>query len=401
VTGVEDKLQDGVRNSLETLRNANIKLVMLTGDQQQTAICIGISCGLIEKNQPIFAFQGGSQREILRQLDSYGVKAASTALVIDGATLQVCLDQFESQFVECLCAAPAVICCRCSPQQKADIVKLVKRYSGGATVAAIGDGGNDTNMITQADVGLGIVGKEGMQASLAADYSLTQFSHCCRLILWHGRNSYQRSARLSQFVIHRGIIISIVQAVFSALFFYATIPIFSGWLVVGYATAYTMLPVFALVLDEDVDSEKVFLYPELYKELQRGRPLSFKTFSLWLFQSIYQGGCIMMLAIVLFESNFLHIVSIAFTSLIACELLNVALEVHRWHRLMVAAQLASVAIYLVSLIALKSYFDISFILTFSFFWKVTVITLIASMPPAAAKWIQVKCNPQAHTKVNE
>jgi phospholipid-translocating ATPase len=126
-------------------------------------------------------------------------------------------------------------------------------------------------MILQADVGLGIVGKEGMQASLAADYSLSQFSHACRLILWHGRNSYQRSARLSQFVIHRGIIISIVQAVFSALFFYATIPIFSGWLVVGYATAYTMLPVFALVLDEDVDCEKVFLYPELYKELQKGK----------------------------------------------------------------------------------------------------------------------------------
>jgi len=52
-------------------------------------------------------------------------------------------------------------------------------------------------MIQEADVGLGIVGKEGMQASLAADFSLKQFSHLKDLILWHGRMSYQRSAKLS------------------------------------------------------------------------------------------------------------------------------------------------------------------------------------------------------------
>jgi phospholipid-translocating ATPase len=59
-------------------------------------------------------------------------------------------------------------------------------------------------------LGVGIVGKEGKQASLAADFSVTQFSSLTKLLLWHGRNSYRRSAKLAQFVIHRGLIISIM-----------------------------------------------------------------------------------------------------------------------------------------------------------------------------------------------
>lgn len=65
------------------------------------------------------------------------------------------------------------------------------------------------------------MGKEGKQASLAADFSINQFSYLTKLLLWHGRNSYKRSAKLSQFVIHRGLIISVIQAVFSSIFFFA------------------------------------------------------------------------------------------------------------------------------------------------------------------------------------
>ena len=83
-----------------------------------------------------------------------------------------------------------------------------------------------------AHVGLGIVGKEGKHASLAADFSLTQFAHCRSLILWHGRNAYLRSATLSQFIFHRGLIISFIQAVFSAMFYFASVPIYTGWLMV-------------------------------------------------------------------------------------------------------------------------------------------------------------------------
>lgn len=137
-------------------------------------------------------------------------------------------------------------------------------------------------------LGVGIVGKEGKQASLAADFSITQFSHLTKLLckymflnsrryidllflflVWHGRNSYKRSAKLSQFVIHRGLIISVMQAVFSALFYFAPIALYQGMLIVGYATLYTNAPVFSLVLDQDVSEEIAMMYPELYKDLTK------------------------------------------------------------------------------------------------------------------------------------
>lgn len=82
--------------------------------------------------------------------------------------------------------------------------------------------------------GIGIAGREGRQASLAADFSIPQFSHLARLIMVHGRNSYKRSASLSQFVIHRGLIISTMQAIFSAVFYFSSVPLYQGFLMVGW-----------------------------------------------------------------------------------------------------------------------------------------------------------------------
>jgi phospholipid-translocating ATPase len=130
---------------------------------------------------------------------------------------------------------PVVICCRCSPTQKAEMTLAIKDFTK-KRIATIGDGGNDVSMIQAADIGIGIVGKEGQQASLAADVSVLQFKYLSSLLLWHGRNSYKRSAKIGQFVIHRGLIISIMQAVFSALFYFAPIAIYQGPIMVGYAT---------------------------------------------------------------------------------------------------------------------------------------------------------------------
>ena len=207
---------------------------------------------------------------------------ANTILVIDGQSLTICLDNPDTEelFFTTATLAPAVCVCRCSPTQKAIIVAKIKAYTG-FRCASVGDGGNDVAMIQEADVGIGIVGKEGMQASLASDFSITQFSHLRKLILWHGRLSYKRSATLSQFVIHRGLIISVIQAVFSIVFYFVAIPIYNGYLMLGYATLYTSLPVFSLVFDEDADVGSILRFPPLYKTLQKGRALSFKTFLIW------------------------------------------------------------------------------------------------------------------------
>jgi len=200
-------------------------------------------------------------------------------------------------------------------------------------------------------------------------------------------------------VIHRGLIISFIQAVFSALFYFAAIAIYNGWLLVGYATVYTMAPVFSLVLDEDVTEEIAFQFPELYGELQKGRALSKKTFFSWVMKSVYQGGVIMVLSIILFEGSMLNIVAITFTTLVLTELLNVAFEIHTWHWLMIVSEIVTLFIYFLSMVVLKSYFDLGFILSWDFVWKIIVVTVVACSPVYFSKFIRRKLNPPTYSKL--
>ncbi|CAO0801356.1 unnamed protein product [Mucor circinelloides] len=398
LTGVEDKLQEGVKNTLEQMRNAGLKVWMLTGDKIETATCIAISSKLVSRNQGIHTISKiKTAMEAWDEIDNLRTKT-DNCLVIDGESLQLCLDNYVDEFIDMVTLLPVVVCCRCSPTQKADITRLIKEYTN-KRVLCIGDGGNDVSMIQAADVGVGIVGKEGKQASLAADFSITQFSYLTKLLLWHGRNSYKRSAKLSQFVIHRGLIISVMQAVFSALFYFAPIALYQGMLIVGYATVYTNAPVFSLVLDQDVSEEIAMMYPELYKDLTKGRSLSYRTFFTWLLISVYQGGAIMILSIILFEDEFIHIVAISFTALIFNELLMVALEINTWHRFMILAELITVLIYFGSMWLLPTYFDMTFILTGRFVWKVAVITAVSSCPLYFVKMIKRRIAPPSYTKL--
>ncbi|XP_053520144.1 probable phospholipid-transporting ATPase IIB isoform X10 [Artibeus jamaicensis] len=268
LTGVEDRLQADVRPTLELLRNAGIKIWMLTGDKLETATCIAKSSHLVSRMQDIHVFRPVASRgDAHLELNAFRRKH-DCALVISGDSLEVCLRYYEHELVELACQCPAVVCCRCSPTQKARIVKLLQQHTRRRT-CAIGDGGNDVSMIQAADCGVGIEGKEGKAASLAADFSITQFRHVGRLLMVHGRSSYKRSAALGQFVMHRGLIISTMQAVFSSVCYFASVPLYQGFLMVGYATIYTMFPVFSLVLDQDVKPDMAMLYPELYKDLTK------------------------------------------------------------------------------------------------------------------------------------
>lgn len=398
LTGVEDKLQDKVRPTLELLRNAGIKVWMLTGDKLETATSIAKSSRLVSRSQDVHIFESVANRTEARCELMKFRRRNDDALIIRGDALEVCLKFYPREFIELACQCPAVVCCRCSPTQKAEVVHLIKQYTE-KTTCAVGDGGNDVSMIQEADAGIGIVGREGNQASLAADFSVTQFHHIAQLLLVHGRYSYKRSAALSQFVIHRGLIISTMQAVFSSVFYFASVALYQGLLMVGYATVYTMFPVFSLVLDQDVQPKIALTYPELYKELAKGRSLSFKTFFMWVLISIYQGGIIMYGALLLFEDEFIHIVSISFTSLILTELLMVALTIRTWHWLMIAAEMLSLSIYVASLFALNEFFDTQFIRTPAFLWKVTVITLVSCLPLYILKYLHRKVAPSIYSKL--
>ncbi|PRQ71214.1 hypothetical protein AAT19DRAFT_10754 [Rhodotorula toruloides] len=422
VTGVEDKLQDDVKMTIELLRNAGIKIWMLTGDKIETATCIAISTKLVSRGQYIHQIAKLKSPAQARDELEFLQSKLDCCLVIDGESLQLCIEHFRQDFIELSTQLSAVVACRCSPTQKADVARLIRAHTK-KRVCCIGDGGNDVSMIQAADVGVGIVGKEGRQASLAADFSVNQFSYLTKLLVWHGRNSYKRSAKLAQFVIHRGLIISVIQAVFSSVFYFSPIAIYQGWLMVGYATAYTMLPVFSLVLDRDVNEDVALLYPELYKELTkaRGRSLSYKTFFTWLMISLYQGashspvsrserpadalsfagGAIMLLSLVLFESEFLNIVSISFSALVVNELAMVAVEITTWHLAMVVSEVLTLALYVVSILFLPEYFDLSFVSSPTFLSKVALIVAISVFPLFVIKYLKSKLAPTAYAKLRD
>lgn len=398
LTGVEDKLQDSVKPALEFLRNAGIKIWMLTGDKVETARCIAVSAKLVSRGQYIHPITKlCDDRTAMAELEFLQNKT-DAALLIDGDSLQYYLDRYKFAFIELTTRLPTVICCRCTPTQKADVAKLIREHTR-RRVACIGDGGNDVSMIQAADVGIGIVGKEGRQASLAADFSIPEFRYLMKLLVWHGRNSYKRSAKLAQFVIHRGLIISICQIVFSITSSYAPIALFQGFLMVGYATIYTMMPVFSLALDKDIDESLALLYPELYKELTEGKSLSYRTFFVWVAISIYQGVAIMLATLALQREHDNRMVAVSFTALIINELVMVALEVNTWVPIMVYTQIATIVMYIATVPFLGDYFDLAFVQTSAFYWKTAIVSAISLGPPWAVRSLRRRLRPPDYAKV--
>ncbi|KAI0144783.1 phospholipid-translocating P-type ATPase [Pestalotiopsis sp. NC0098] len=398
VTGVEDKLQRDVKPSLELLRNAGIKIWMLTGDKVETARCVAVSSKLVARGQYIYTITKLKRKDNAQDHLDFLRSKTDSCLLIDGESLGLFLTHFRTEFISVAVHLPTVVACRCSPTQKAEVAKLIREYTK-KRVCCIGDGGNDVSMIQAADVGVGIVGKEGRQASLAADFSIEQFCHLTKLLVWHGRNSYKRSAKLAQFVIHRGLIVAVCQTMYSIAIKFEPEGLYIDWLMVGYATVYTAAPVLSLVLDKDVDENLANLYPELYKELTSGRSLSYRTFFVWVFVSIYQGGMIQGLSQLLTEVDGPRMVAVSYTVLVLNELLMVAIEITTWHPVMILSIVGTFLVYAGSIPFLGRYFDLDFILTWGFVWRVFAIGAISLIPPYAGKLIRRTMKPPSYRKV--
>lgn len=215
-TAIEDRLQDGVPDAIQLLAQAGIKLWVLTGDKVETAINIGFSCNLLDNDMDLIVLKvedesldsaseeldkhlrvfgkTGSDEELKAARKNHEPPAPTHAIVIDGDTLKLVLDDRLKQKFLLLCKeCRSVLCCRVSPAQKAAVVEMVKHGLAVMTLS-IGDGANDVAMIQEADVGVGIAGEEGRQAVMSADYAIGQFRFLTRLMLVHGRWSYRRMA---------------------------------------------------------------------------------------------------------------------------------------------------------------------------------------------------------------
>ena len=415
VTGVEDLLQDDVASTIDNLRNAGMKVWMLTGDKVETATCISISAGLKAKNHKIYTIKNDdikakvnedknkTEVDVLKEkFNEYRDKIHFDPhlFIIDGDTLDLALKNCEKEFFETAMLAPSLVCCRCSPTQKRIIVHTIKNYTDART-ASVGDGGNDVAMIQEADVGIGIEGKEGLQASLAADYSIKEFKSLNKLLLWFGRIAYKNTSMMSKFIIHRGLIVSFNQFIFSCMFFFNPVALYTGFLNFGYSTIFTSLPCICVLLDQDVNENNVLNFPTLYKLLLKGRELNLRNFLLWLFKSIFQAFIIMFGSILFFKENiFLEIITVTFTCLIYLEIFNVYLEINKYHWFMWVSFGVTLTVYLLTIGLFSNLLDIYFIFTTKTFFKIPLISLIAWAPFFIISKIKKWCFPEAIEKLN-
>jgi phospholipid-translocating P-type ATPase (flippase) len=206
-TAIEDKLQKNVPETISALREAGIRTWMLTGDKRETACVISRSCAMIEHETTLFELYHQTNDEIETAVREQFEKLRenphlSYAIIIDGITLEILVSGGEertnvrSLFLKLCLTARAVICYRVSPNQKALAVQLIKNGQPNAVTLAIGDGANDVSMLKVANIGIGIMGKEGIQAVNASDFSTAQFSFLKKLLFVHGRWNYRRVCKV-------------------------------------------------------------------------------------------------------------------------------------------------------------------------------------------------------------
>ncbi|EGB10874.1 hypothetical protein AURANDRAFT_22034, partial [Aureococcus anophagefferens] len=280
-TAIEDRLQDGVPETVHKMLDAGIKVWVLTGDKQETAINIGVACQLIEPTETMeqIIARAASICDISLGLGSGGRRTADAAEPAGGAPGDTpappAIPPCRAALLQLARHCKAVVGCRVSPIQKRQMVELV-RFGGrhasdpGAAAAAatrtlaIGDGANDVPMIQGAHVGVGISGQEGMQAVNNSDYAIAQFAFLQRLLLVHGRWNYRRTSKLVCHIFYKNVL----QAMLT--FWYASLNQMSGTKnVVEYAAStvfYTAWPVILLgTFDQDVSAETALANPALYR----------------------------------------------------------------------------------------------------------------------------------------
>ncbi|KAL1117506.1 hypothetical protein AAG570_003825, partial [Ranatra chinensis] len=302
VTAIEDKLQEDVPQTIANLGLAGIKIWVLTGDKQETAINIGYSCQLLNDDMEIMIVDGHTLEEVTKQLtkcrdsillggnplsqqnnnahqtisiitfsetgdrqDGDEDSSLQYALIINGHSLVHALNpQLERIFLEVSIMCRSVICCRVTPLQKALVVELVKKAKKAVTLA-IGDGANDVSMIKAAHIGVGISGLEGNQAMLASDYSLAQFRFLERLLLVHGRWSYHRMCKFLRYFFYKNFAFTLCHFWYAFFCGFSAQTVFDPMFIAVYNLFYTSLPVLSIgIFDQDVNDSSSITYPQLY-----------------------------------------------------------------------------------------------------------------------------------------
>ncbi|XP_035524515.1 phospholipid-transporting ATPase IC [Morone saxatilis] len=406
-TAIEDKLQDGVPETIATLAKADIKIWVLTGDKKETAENIGYSCSLLTDDMQIHYGEDVNENLRIRQAnrrnelpaprrgkkkpaEPFFPQPGKNALIITGGWLNEILyekkkkrrrlrlrrlgkrpppsnpqdgqpmDDYEKElrqidFVDMACECEAVICCRVTPKQKANVVSLVKKYKKAVTLS-IGDGANDVNMIKTADIGVGISGQEGMQAVMSSDYAFAQFRYLERLLLVHGRWSYIRMCKFLRFFFFKNFAFTLVHFWYSFFSGYSSQVAYEDWFITLYNLCYSSLPVLLVgLLDQDVNDKLSLKFPKLYLPGQQGTLFNYRNFFISLFHGIFVSLIIFFIPYGAFlqtmgqdgeaPSDYQSFAVVTASSLVFIVNLQISLDTSYWTFVNCFAVLGSIAIY--------------------------------------------------------
>ncbi|PRP88866.1 hypothetical protein PROFUN_00334 [Planoprotostelium fungivorum] len=356
-TAIEDKLQDGVPEAIAQLRRANINIWVLTGDKQETAINIGLSCKLLtgvslislySDNPDAHINEATVQEELqaaIRSLENKRSAGEEFGLVIEGECLKFCLNksspEIQELFLHLALQCKTVVCCRVSPSQKRGVVRAVKKSRPHLRTLAIGDGANDVSMIQEAHIGVGILGKEGMQAAMSSDYAIAQFRYLANMLLVHGRFSYIRTSRLVLYSFYKNAVLSVCLLLFACQSLFSAQNMFNSNSLAGYNVVFAAFPIiFFAILDQDVKPDKVFSYPKLYEIGQKGTQYSMSLLWAWFIYGIVHAFIIYIGLISFFDWGVLSDdgqvldlwseAMIGFTAIVIVVNLKVAVETYYW-----------------------------------------------------------------------
>lgn len=318
-TAIEDKLQKGVPETVDKLRRANIKIWMLTGDKRETAINIAHSARICKPYSDVHILdsnKGNLERQLLGIIEELhgqqttdsivpGSQSNHNVLVVDGHTLgEIEASPALSGFFYALATAvDSVICCRASPAQKALLVravrqKLIQSSPSGNSAArgetlltlSIGDGGNDLAMIAEAHVGVGISGREGLQAARVADYSVAQFRFLARLLLVHGHWNYSRTARFVLATFWKEMYFYTGTIAYQYFVGYTGTSLYEMWSLTALNTLFTSLCTIAPALwEQDLSATTLLAVPELYTFGQQNLGLNVSKYLGWMLGGLIEG----------------------------------------------------------------------------------------------------------------
>ncbi|XP_068140555.1 phospholipid-transporting ATPase VD isoform X1 [Drosophila tropicalis] len=434
-TGIEDRLQDGVPETIASLIAAGVSVWVLTGDKPETAINIAYSAKLFTQQMELIKLTARSRDAAETAINFYltdieNAKTTSTtggyslmprrkqrALVVDGKTLTFILDpksKLVLPFLRLAKRCASVLCCRSTPLQKAYLVKVVKEELNLRTLA-IGDGANDVSMIQMADVGVGISGQEGMQAVMAADFTLPRFRFLERLLLSHGYWCYDRLARMILYFFYK-------NAAFVFLIFWFQLYCgFSGAVMIDqmylmlYNLIFTSLPPLAIgVYDKRVPEELLLKNPHLYKN---GRlNVAYRPHDFWitLLDALYQSLVIFFVALCAYAESDVGLWEFGTTITASClfaNLVHCAIEIRSWTVLHVISILFSLgSFYLFSIVynsmcvncfgVPSTYWVIFMCFKSAVHWLVILLsTVVAVLPRLALTTIRTSIYPDDSTKV--